>query len=171
MTVLLTLNNVFEKILASQLTSYFQNIFCDNLSAYRRHHSGQTTFMRLVEDWKKSRDKGEFVAIVTMDLSKAFDSLSHLLLIKKLQAYGFDGASLFFWTIFRTGYSGFRLETLCRHRTLGVEVYHKAASWDPLFFNVFPNDLAYFMTGTHLNAYADDQQLYHSDTDHLALGT
>ena len=95
-TVLLALNNVFEKILASQLTSYFQNIFCDNLSAYKRHHSCQTTFMRLVEDWKNSREKGEFVALVTVDISKAFDSLSHLLLIKKLQALGLDNRSFSF---------------------------------------------------------------------------
>ena len=37
-TVLPALNNVFEKILASQLTLYFQKIFCDFLSTYSRHH-------------------------------------------------------------------------------------------------------------------------------------
>ena len=41
----------------------------------------------------------------------------------------------------------------------------------PLLFNVFLNDLAHFINGAHLNAYADDQQLYYSDTDHLALLT
>ena len=71
-TVLPALNNVFEKILPSQLTSYFQKIFCDFLSAYRRHHSCQTILF-IVEEGKKKRDKGELVAIVTMDLSKAFD--------------------------------------------------------------------------------------------------
>ena len=69
------LNNVFEKILPSQLTSYFQKIFCDFLSAYRRHSC--QTILFIVEEWKKSRDKGELVAIVTMDLSKTFDSLPH----------------------------------------------------------------------------------------------
>ena len=60
-TVLPALNNVFEKILASQLTSYFQKIFCDFLSAYRRHHGCQTILF-IVEEWKKSRVKGELVA-------------------------------------------------------------------------------------------------------------
>ena len=35
----------------------------------------------------------------------------------------------------------------------------------------FLNDLAHFIIGAHLNAYTDDQQLYYSDTDHLALLT
>ena len=60
-TVLPALNNVFEKILASQLTSYFQKIFCDFLSAYRRHHGCQTILF-IVEEWKKSRVKEELVA-------------------------------------------------------------------------------------------------------------
>ena len=71
-----SLNNVFEKILASQLTSYFQKIFCDFLSTYSRHHICQNILI-IVKEWKKNRDKGELVAIVTMDLSKAFDSLPH----------------------------------------------------------------------------------------------
>ena len=62
----------------------------------------------------------------------------------------------------------------CRHSAAiysssELEVSHKAASWDPLRFIVFLNDLAYFITGAQLNAYADDQQLYYSD--HLALRT
>ena len=39
----------------------------------------------------------------------------------------------------------------------------------PLLFNVFLNDLSYFITRVKLNAYADYQQLYSSDSDHVAL--
>ena len=44
------MNNIFEKILASQLTSYFQGVLSDFLSAHRKHHSCHTTLLRLVED-------------------------------------------------------------------------------------------------------------------------
>ena len=60
-TVPPALNNVFEKILASQLTWYFQKIFYNFLSAYRRHHGCQTILF-IVEEWKKSRVKEELVA-------------------------------------------------------------------------------------------------------------
>ena len=72
MTVLPAMNNIFENILASQLTSYFQGILSAFLSAYRKHRSCHTTLLRLVQDWKKSLDDGKFVAMVAMDLSKAF---------------------------------------------------------------------------------------------------
>ena len=169
-TVLPAMNNIFEKILASQLTSYFQGVLSDFLSAYRKHHSCHTTLLRLVEDWKKSLDDGKLVAIVAMDLSKAFDSLPHSLLISKLQAYGLDNSSCAFLQNYLTG------------RFQRVKVGDEVSCWElnrrgvpqgsvlgPLCFNVFLNDLSFFILRVSLNAYADDQQLYGADSDHEAL--
>ncbi len=39
-------------------------------------------------DWKCSRDNKELVAVISIDLSKAFDTISHDLLLAKLKAYG-----------------------------------------------------------------------------------
>ena len=63
-TVLPAMNNIFERILASQLLSYFRDLLGDFLSAYREHHNCQTTLLQLVEDWRRGRDQGELVAMV-----------------------------------------------------------------------------------------------------------
>ena len=54
--------------------------------------------MRLTENWKKSLDQKKFVGAVLMDLSKAFDSIPHDLLIAKMHAYGFsiDAVTFFY---------------------------------------------------------------------------
>ena len=74
------------------------------------------------------------------------------------------------------------LQDYLQGRLQRVKVGDAVSSWDfnrrgvpqgsvlrPLLFNVFLNDLSYFITRVKLNAYADDQQLYSSDSDHVAL--
>ena len=48
----------------------------------------------MLENFKKVLDKGNSVSAIYMDLSKAFNTLNHDLLIAKLEAYGFSAKSL-----------------------------------------------------------------------------
>ena len=66
------------------------------LAKLRQTFSAQHCFLVTVEKMKKIRDnKGVFAAVLT-DLSKAFDCISHGLLISKLNVFGFDKTSLSF---------------------------------------------------------------------------
>ena len=64
------------------------------LCGYRKGFSTHHALLALTEKWRASMDKGGFAGTVLMDLSKAFDTLDHELLIAKLHAYGFDKHSL-----------------------------------------------------------------------------
>ena len=69
------------------------------ISAYRKSYSTNHVLIRLIENWKKSLDEKKFVGAVLMDLSKAFDSIPHDLLIAKMYAYGFSiNAVTFFYS-------------------------------------------------------------------------
>ena len=52
-----------------------------------------TSLLRLTEDWRMMRDRGELVVVVSMDLSKAFDVIQYPLLLSKLRACGMDDKS------------------------------------------------------------------------------
>ena len=48
----------------------------------------EASLIRLTEDWERSLDNKQIVAVISMDLSKAFDTIPHGLLLAKLKAYG-----------------------------------------------------------------------------------
>ena len=68
----------------------------DLLCSFRKAHSTQHALFRLVQKWQAELDSGGYVATILMDLSKAYDCLSHKLLIAKFEAYGLDVGSLNF---------------------------------------------------------------------------
>ena len=87
------LNNIFERLLAGQMYLFYLEILSDFISSYRKFHSCEISLLRLTEDWRMMRDRGELVAVVSMDLSKAFDVIQYPLLLSKLKAYGMDDKS------------------------------------------------------------------------------
>ena len=66
------------------------------LAEFRRNHDTQHALLRMFKSCRALQNKDQKVGAIIMDLSKAFDTLNHKLLFKKLQAYGFDKKSLSF---------------------------------------------------------------------------
>ena len=73
----------FERIIQKQLMSYVDKHLSPYLCGYRRGFSAQYALVSLIEKWKESLDKKGFAGAVLMDLSKAFDTINHELLIAK----------------------------------------------------------------------------------------
>lgn len=77
-----------EIILSNQLSEYSKDILSDFISTYRKNYSCENTLLRLIGDLRASLDNKEVVAVILLDLSKAFDCVPHCLLLAKLKAYG-----------------------------------------------------------------------------------
>ena len=89
-------SKLFEKIMQKQVNGFISNCLLPYLCGYRKGYNTQQTLLTLFEKWKKNLDDKGYGGAVLMDLSKAFDTLNHGLLIAKLSAYGFDHDALKF---------------------------------------------------------------------------
>ena len=160
-SILPTLSKVYEKHLYNQIYNYFNGIFSKYLCGFRKDHSTQHCLLFVLESLKYALDKGLCTGILLTDLSKAFDCVSHDLLIAKLHAYGFSKISLNLISNY-----------LC-DRIQRTKVGDKFSTWrevlygvpqgsilGPLLFNIYINDLFLFSQNFSMANYADDCSPY-----------
>ena len=93
-SLLPAVSKIFEKIMQSQISAFIEKSLSPFSCGYRKGYSAQHALVSMLEKWRISLDKGGYCGGILMDLSTAFDTLDHDLLIAKLHAYGFDKNAL-----------------------------------------------------------------------------
>ena len=77
---------LFEKLIHEQLFSYFNDYLHKKQADFRPKYSTQTALLDTSNQWLPIIDKGDYNLAVFLDLRKAFDTVNHNLLLKKLLA-------------------------------------------------------------------------------------
>ena len=95
-SILPNLSKVYERLMYNQFYPYFDTLFSNFQCGFRNDFNAQHCLLAMIEIWLKTLDKGGETGTVLTDLSKAFDSIYHNLLIAKLDAYGFKKQSIDF---------------------------------------------------------------------------
>ena len=93
-SLLSRISKVFERISYNQINEYINHFLSKVLTGFRKNKNTQPSLLKIPENFKEALDKGNSVSAIFMDLSKAFNTLNHDLLIDKLETYGFSVTSL-----------------------------------------------------------------------------
>ena len=93
-SILPPVSKIFERIMQKQMNSFIEKHLSPYMCGYRKGYNSQYALLAMIEQWKLSLDNNGFAGGILMDLSKAFDTINHKLLIAKLYAYGLNIDSL-----------------------------------------------------------------------------
>ena len=86
-------SKVFERIIYKRINTHMEDKISNYVTKFRKSYGTQHSLVIMLERWKQAIDKGEYIFVMYMDLSKAFDT-THDLLSAKLRAYGFSTSAL-----------------------------------------------------------------------------
>ena len=150
-------SKIFEKLIYRQVNSCMEPKLSKKLGGFCQNHNTQHVLVRMIESRWALLNKRQKVGAIIMYLSKAFDTLSHKLLLKKLQAYRFIKKSLcFIESYFNKKKQRTKLGDKYQRIFTGVP---QGSILRPLFFNIFIKDLFITINKSTLCNYVDDNIL------------
>lgn len=171
-SILPLLGKSMEKTIKHRLVEFLEtnNVLNPCQFGFRESYSTNKAVMQLINEIIKSSENREHTVLTLCDLSKAFDCVSHALLIDKLHQYGIRGIPLHLFA----SYLQNRMQCVHINNTFSdfLPVRHgvpQGSVLGPVLFILYINDLYNFLKPNKCILFADDTTLLssHSNMDIL----
>ena len=161
-SILPAISKLFERVVYNQLYEYFalNNLLYYSQHGFRKLHSTETAALEFIDKILKHLDSGKLPIAVFIDLSKAFDTIDHKILLYKLQYYGVSGTALLWFKNYLSNRSQFvqinDTQSNLLNLTTGVP---QGSILGPLLFIIYVNDICFASTKFKAVLYADDTSI------------
>ena len=161
-SVLPVISKIFETIIHEQLSEYFisNNLFCPQQYGFRKNSSTELAALELLDRVLDQMDKHKIPINFHIDLSKAFDSLRHDILLDKLTYYGVTHPAKKLIESYLSNRKQFvqvgNIKSTMKQVSTGVP---QGSIVGPLLFNICINDIVKASSKFAFILYADDTTL------------
>ena len=165
----ISLLSIPSKILESEVNdSLVDHVFkehrlaSDRQLAYRQRYSTKLLLVHLTETWRKAVDSGLRVAVAFVDFRKAFDSVSHQVLLGKLRTnFGTCDQAMGWIASYLNGRKQYTVVNGYNSDTMPVSVdIPQGSVLGPTLFSLFVNDLPSSMKSGSVYLFTDDVTIY-----------
>ena len=162
------ISKIIEKLVLNQIFDHLNthHLLSLNQSAYRPHHCTESALLKVTNDILLALDKGDVTVLALLDLSAAFDTVDHKILLATLQNYfGIFGTALSWFKSYLTNrtQSVFIENQKSDSKTLLFGV-PQGSVLGPILFLMYTKPLLQSIDNTNIKnqSFADDTQLYRS---------
>ena len=160
------ISKILEKIIYSRMCSHLELFpsLSPFQSAYRKFHSTETALTRIYNDLLLAMNNKQVSALVLLDLSAAFETIDHSILLNRLNAnFGFSGTAFSLLSSYLTN----RSQSVKIDQTTSPSIaldygVPQGSVLGPLLFTLYTTPLSYLLSDLSMqfHMYADDTQLY-----------
>lgn len=160
------LSKLMERCVNLQLVEYlnYNLLFPERQSAYRSYHSTETALLKTYSDWVEAIDEGDVVLLTLLDMSAAFDTVDHVILLERLaKQYGIGGLA----NQWLGSYLADRQQMVVYNASKSdmavvARGVPQGSVLGPLLFELYSGDVQKIIASHDLqgHAYADDNQIY-----------
>ena len=156
-------SKVAEKIALIQFNDFLtkQDKLTQHQSGNRKNHSTETLSLLVTDHIFRAIDRQQLTAMVLIDLSKAFDSICHSTLLRKLRSLGTSSQALKWFEGYLTDHKqSTRLGTSLSDELTITHGVPQGSILGPMLFNLYMNDLPSAVKSSCTDSYVDDTKIY-----------